>query len=245
MSDVNPEWKLVPIGRGSFATVTVLSGRPVAFKHVTVRQRSDELKAEFEALCSLFVFCDIDSFFGVPRPLAFYDPHKVTSFLSASGSPPSNSRRRPLVSECDFKLLELDNAAYAMDQVLPLPLSTAKTIRTLFYPPNMSKALDPTLCRLYFGKVIKELGLDGRPNRFFNSANFPLDVSRYRKLLEMTVEGDCIYPSVDDIAYGMGEMLGRLHWLVGYDGRDVEFVMGGASFSGVAMNIIDFNQVCC
>ena len=52
------------------------------------------------------------------------------------------------------------------------------------------------------------------------------------------------HPTVDDIAYGMGEMLGRLHWCGGYDGRDVEFVMGGASFSGVAMQVIDFNQVC-
>ena len=245
---MNPEWRLVHIGRGSFATVSILSGRPVAFKHVTVRERSGELKTEFEAIRSLYDLCDTDSFFGIPRPLAFYDPHRSTSFLSARGSPSSESSRRPLrslVSEVDFKLLELDTAAYAMDQVLPLPLSTAKTIRTLFYPPNMSKALDPTLCRLYFGKVIKELGPGGRPNRFFNSANFPLDVSRYRKLLEVTVEGDCVYPSVEDIAYGMGEMLGRLHWRAGYDGRDVEFVMGGASFSGVAMYIIDFNQVCC
>ena len=30
---------------------------------------------------------------------------------------------------------------------------------------------------------------------------------------------------------GMGEMLGRLHWLASYDGRDIEFVMGGAAFS--------------
>ena len=46
------------------------------------------------------------------------------------------------------------------------------------------------------------------------------------------------------IMYGMGEMLGRLHWLGGYDGRDIEFV-DGFSFSGVSMNLIDFNQVCC
>ncbi|KAI0273912.1 hypothetical protein BGY98DRAFT_997769 [Russula aff. rugulosa BPL654] len=230
-SDINPEWRLVPIGRGSFASVSILSGRPVAFKHVIVRERSVELKTEFQVLRSLYDFCENDSFFGIPRPLAFYDPHKSTSFLSVGGSPPSES-----LSEGDLKLLELDTAAYAMDQVLPIPLLTAKTIRTMFYPPNMHNASDPTLCRLYFGKVIKELGPGGRPNRFFNSANFPLDVSRYRKLLEAAVEGYCVYPSVEDIAYGMGEMLG-------YDGRDVEFIMGGASFSGVAMYIIDFNQM--
>lgn len=71
----------------------------------------------------------------------------------------------------------------------------------------MSKALDPTLCRLYFGKVIKELGPGGRLNRLINSANFPLDVFRYRTLSEV-VEGDCVYLSIEDIAYGMGEMLG-------------------------------------
>jgi hypothetical protein len=91
------------------------------------------------------------------------DSERAHNFLSAGGSPSSKSRRQPLVSESgDFKLLELDSAAYAMDQVLPLPLSTAKTIRTLFYPPNVPKALDPTLCRLYFAKVIKKLGPDSR-----------------------------------------------------------------------------------
>ena len=158
-----------------------------------MRERSVELKTEFEVLRSLYGFCNTESFFGIPRTLAFYDPHKSTSFISGGGSPPSESRRRPprsLVSEGDFKLLELDTAAYAMDQVLPLPLLTAKTIRTTFYPPNMPNASDPTLCRLYFGKVIKELGPGGRPNRFFNSANFSLDVSRYRKLLEIAAEGD-------------------------------------------------------
>ena len=42
----------------------------------------------------------------------------------------------------------------------------------------------------------------------------------------------------------MGETLGRLYWLGGDDGRDIEFVMGGATFSVIAMNFIDFNQVC-
>jgi hypothetical protein len=238
--DINPEWKLVPIGRGSFATVSILSGRPVAFKHVIFTSRTPELKTEFETLRVLYDFCNTDSFFAIPRPLAYYDPElSSTSFVSPEGSPVSKGRsraRRPLVNEDDFKALKLDSAAYAMDQVLPLPLSTALKIRTLFYPPGASDAAIPSLCRLYFGKA-----LDARPSRFFNSANFPLDVSRYRQLLDAAKGND--YPSLDEIATGMGEMLGHLHWRSGYDGRDIEFVMGGASFSGVVMNVIDFNQV--
>jgi hypothetical protein len=51
------------------------------------------------------------------------------------------------------------------------------------------------------------------------------------------------YPSLDKIAIGMEKMLGCLHWHSGLNGHDIEFIMGGASFSGVMMNVIDFNQV--
>ncbi|KAF8904047.1 hypothetical protein CPB84DRAFT_1960881 [Gymnopilus junonius] len=105
----------------------------------------------------------------------------------------------------------------------------------------------PSLWRLYFGKVINASPPTDRPSRFFNSPNFPLDVSRYRKILE-TVEGTrsanlAFFSTVDEIAKGMGEMLGCIYWLGGYDGRDIEFVMGGANFSGITMAVIDFNQV--
>ena len=238
LHDINPEWKLISIGRGSFATVSILSGRPVAFKQVIFSDQTPELKAEFEALRCLYDFCNNDSFFAIPRPLAYYDPAVSASFVSTDSSSGWSRTRRPFVSEVDFKALELDDAAYAMDHVLPLPLSTALIIRKLFYPPGQDMAKVPSLCRLYFGKVID---MGGRTSRFFNSSGFPLDVSRYMRVLEASHGGD--YPTVDDIAYGMGEMLGLLHRCVGYDGRDVEFVMGGASFSGVAMYIIDFNQV--
>ncbi|KAF8329248.1 hypothetical protein F5887DRAFT_1005001 [Amanita rubescens] len=244
-SDINPEWKLITIGRGSLALVSILSGRPVAFKHVIFPSRTPELKAEFETLCSLHNTCNTDSFFEVPHPHAYYDPNIPTSFVSPNHFPKSKGRRparRPLVAEKDFKALNLDNAAYAMDQVLPLPISTALIIRKLFYPPGQEMAPPPSLCRLYFGKVIETKALpSGRPSRFFNSANFPLDVSRYSQMTEVAHVDD--YPNVDEIAHGMGEMLGLLHWRAGYDGRDIEFIMGGASFSGIAMNVIDFNQM--
>ena len=244
---VSPEWRLVTIGRGSFASVSVLTGRPVAFKHVILPERSQELRGEFDILRSIYDSCDTDSFFAIPRPFAFYDPSVPASVVAPPRCPHSTGRRqhlRPRVTEGDFKMLNLDTAAYAMDHVPPLPLVVADTIKKLFYPPNSSAARPPSLCRIYFGKVISEVGKDGRPNRFFNSANFPLDVNRYRMIKESDHADECGYPDVQEIVFGMGEMLGRFHWRAGYDARDVEFVMGGASFSGVTLFVIDFNQVC-
>ncbi|KIM47499.1 hypothetical protein M413DRAFT_6825 [Hebeloma cylindrosporum] len=240
--DFNPECK-ISIGMGSFATAFILAGRPVAFKNVISSGRTPELKAEFEALRHFYDVCNDDSFFALPRPLAYYDPAVPTSFVSADVSPipKGRSRRHALVYEGDFKALELDRAAYAMDQVLPIPLSIARNIRKLFYPEGQEKATVPCLCRLYFGKEIETTPLGGRPSRFFNSSNFPLDVSRYTRIMEAAP--DEYHLSVDDIVYGMGDMLGRLHWLGGYDGRDVEFVMGGASISGITVYTIDFNQL--
>ena len=47
------------------------------------------------------------------------------------------------------------------------------------------------------------------PTRFFNSANFPLDAARYLRLVRTGNAED--YDRIEDIVYGMGEMLGRLH----------------------------------
>ena len=186
-SAINPEWKLVDIGRGSFATVSVLSGRPVAFKHVIPPSRTLELKNEFDYLCSLFdSYNAADHFFMIPRPFAYYDPQDPASFRPFVNSPTSTNPTHPRsgrVAEKDFKALELETAAYAMNHVLPLPLTAARKIREKFYPPSQEVATLPTLCRLYFGKVISER-TDGNPYRFFNSANFPLDVSRYRQMTE-------------------------------------------------------------
>jgi hypothetical protein len=243
---VNPSWNVVTIGRGSFASVSILTGRPVAFKQVLFPERTLELKAEFESICKLYDLCGSDSFFAIPRPFAFFDPLLPNTCISSTVSPLWQGRRRaarPLVSHGDFKALGLSNAAYAMDQVLPLPLSTAQLVRKLFYPPGQEEATLPTLCRFYFGRILDVPTTDGRPTRFFNSANFPLDAARYLRLVATGNAED--YDKIEDIVYGMGEMLGRVHWFGGYDGRDIEFVMGGASFSGVSMNLIDFNQVCC
>jgi len=252
--DVTPEWKLMTIGRGSFATVSVLTGRTIAFKHVIVSAKKQELFTEFQMLCTIYNERNSDSFFSIPQPHAFYDPDNPQGYSSTdrcrslkSGSAPRRSPIRPsLIRKEDFQLLRLETAAYAMDQVQPLPLKFAGVVRNLFYPDTAkTTAPAPSLCRIYFGKVISEVGREGQPHRFFNSSNFPLDVGRYQKVVDADADEAGCYPDVKDIAYGMGEMLGRLHGRAGYDGRDIEFVLGGRGFSDTSFYVIDFNQVCC
>ncbi|KAK2462901.1 hypothetical protein APHAL10511_005099 [Amanita phalloides] len=247
--DVTPEWRLMTIGRGSLANVSILTGRTIAFKHVIVQARKQELITEFRTLCAVYNQCDSDSFFSIPQAHAYYDPDDAQSysFTGRRQSPGSGStsRRRllgpSLIREEDFELLGLETAAYAMDQVQPLPLKFAQVVRNLFYPDTAKAAPVPSLCRIYFGKVISDVGREGQPRRFFNSSNFPLDVGRYQKAVDADAAG--LYPDVKDIAYGMGEMLGRLHGRAGYDGRDIEFVLGGRGFSDTSFYVIDFNQV--
>ena len=137
------------IGRGSFAIVSILSGRPVAFKHAISSTRTPKLQTEFEALCSIYDCCNSDLFFAFPRPLACYDRQVSTSFVSADSSPINVARtrafHRPRVTEKDIRFLGLDSATYAMDHVLPLPLSTAMIIRQFFYPPGQATPTPPSL----------------------------------------------------------------------------------------------------
>jgi hypothetical protein len=66
---------------------------------------------------------------------------------------------------------------HILDQVPPLPLSTAQIIRRLFYPRSQDEAILPSLRRLYFSKVIQQAASGGPPIPFFSSANFVLDVT--------------------------------------------------------------------
>ncbi|KIY52170.1 hypothetical protein FISHEDRAFT_35658 [Fistulina hepatica ATCC 64428] len=126
------------------------------------------------------------------------------------------------------------------DAAVPaVPLTFGKAVQELFFPPNV-QSKGPNLCRLYFGKTfVEQLSESSRP-RFFNSSNFPLDAARYTQLRRRFPRE---LDSIENVAHGMGEMLGRLHGRAGVDGRDVEFVLGGDGMFGCSYWVIDFNQV--
>ncbi|KZT00360.1 uncharacterized protein LAESUDRAFT_718217 [Laetiporus sulphureus 93-53] len=229
----------VCIGRGSFAAVYVIPilGAPFAYKQVHHSDTdSDALLHEYRALVKLYSICDLDSFFVLPRPLGFFDPN-TKQFLSStpsSSSWPRGRHERPLIMPDAFG--PFTGATYAMERVFALPLVAARVIREHFYGlAAASVRAGPTLCRLYFGKDFT----NAPQSRFVNTANFPLDVARYRLLTER-VPG---LETAEQVAFGMGEMLGRIHWHGSYDARDVEFVLGGDGISGFCYFVIDFNQM--
>ena len=123
-----------------------------------------------------------------------------------------------------------------MSRVFVLPVDTGTQISAKFFPDSITTG--PNLLRLYFGKT---LVTNKRP-RFINTNNFPMDSFRYEWL--RTIVGEMFLPSAEEVALEIGEMLGRIHWHGGYDGRDIEFVMGGDGLAGFKFYVIDFNQVC-
>ncbi|KAA8913029.1 hypothetical protein FN846DRAFT_931516 [Sphaerosporella brunnea] len=231
------------IGAGSFASIFVVCGGPLAFKIVHARENREILKKEYEALSYLYAACNTDSFFRVPKPLAFYDAEQEV--LLATTHRPFLSRNSRIahcppapISASFFEVLGNSDPVYAMDRVFALPGNVGRPICSQFMPDAITTS--PNLCRLYFGKTFDQ----GKGSRFVNTNNFPLDVQRYQWLRATLSEEIQVHlPSAEEIALEMGEMLGRIHWHGGYDARDVEFIMGGDGFVGVTFYVIDFNQM--
>ncbi|CDO74247.1 hypothetical protein BN946_scf184536.g2 [Trametes cinnabarina] len=224
----------VRLGAGSFATVFVISGGPVVYKQVHTVEHASTLLDEYNTLDKIYSHCHTDSFFAIPRALAFNNPlAEYGGFITSTPSPPSHRRRRadrPIVTPAVMHVF--DAPVYAMDRVHALPLDVRNFLKEKFFPPAVN--VGPALCRLYFGKkypIITE-------PKFVNSQNFPLDADRYAMLRSYLT----ILPPASEVAEGMGEMLGRMHNVAGVDARDVEFVLGGDGSGGYTFFIIDFNQ---
>ena len=212
----------------------------MVYKIVHHREGADELRSEFEALHVVQAHCNADRprVFAIPRALAFFNPLNEEFFTF----PESNAQLRqnlvPVLAADSFRNIGISLPTYTMDRVHAIPAGVGTLIRSEYYPRRAQAYTVPypSLCRLYFGKQLQNTGT------FVNSNNFPIDVARYQAILDS--KGDSVpFLSVEEIATGMGKILGRIHWTCGYDGRDIEFVMGGDGYSGVSYHVIDFNQV--
>lgn len=210
------------LGAGSFATVFVSEGRGgVVVKQVQDPANATLLCKEHNDLEILFKACETagPSFFSLPRPYGFYNDY--FTFAREVGIPRTMDLGLP------------PHAMYVMQRIWPVPASLTERIRELFFPDTVkNQPFAPFLARLYLGRAHSRAG-----NRFFCSENFPLDAARIEKLA---------LPA-SQIAAGMGQMLARINFRAGRDGRDIEFVICGDAGNPLSKqptySCIDFNQM--
>ena len=238
--DAIDEPSLVKIGAGGFATVYVVRGGPIAYKqvaHVSDAQ-AQILRHEYDILQEVYLRCNTDSFFAIPRAFAYNDPDQNSGgFVSSLPSLSSSARRHLAHPIVTLNIMTpFPRATYAMDRVHALPYDAGMIISKKYLPESLRRNT-VSLCRLYFGKNYT----NGPPSRFFNTSNFPLDEQRYVNLFESFPE---LLDPVNVVASEMGEMLSRLHFKACVDARDVEFVLGGDGGGGFTYFVIDYNQVC-
>lgn len=198
----------------------------------------EALLNEYLYLQDIHLRCDTLPFFKIPRPYSYNNPASsdFRCIIAPSVDPKQASGIRqlpfrPIVSE---DLFSFPRATYAMERVLSLPPNLTRILRNAYFPQAYISP-GPKICRLYPGK-----SYPSTPGRFFNSENFPLDVARYTHLRDSS---DVEFPELSEVAEGIGEMLGRFHFIGGYNARDVEFVLGGNVYTGFSFYLIDFNQV--
>jgi hypothetical protein len=70
----------------------------------------------------------------------------------------------------------------------------------------------------------------------------PITLQQYealQTLLGMKVK----VPSVEELCKAMGDMLGRVHWGAGVNGRDAELCLAGDGSGGLRLVIFDWNMV--
>jgi hypothetical protein len=124
--------------------------------------------------------------------------------------------------------VELPNDALLSSVIPPLPLPIRHALITTFFPPNIhaSALANPVnehcLIRPYLG-CRRPVGATDKPfwvpTARRHLRNFPLYIDDMERL------------NIDPIPFAraMAQALAVLHWKVGVDGDDVEFVLGGIS----------------
>lgn len=112
------------IGAGSFATVYISHGGACAYKVVHNPEDTEIIEKEFRLISGVYLSCNTDSFFRLPR--AATDTLHVDHSRFDSG-----------FTAKTFKLIGIVNDSYAMDRVFVLlPSGLGQRIRELYYPTS-------------------------------------------------------------------------------------------------------------
>ena len=212
------------LGAGSFATVYACTAWPtIAVKQVADLARTPELEREYATLSALTAAWPSSSSGG---QLDFHVPRCLDLYPDFAAFAAANDIRHDGAS-ANLGL----GALYTMERVSTVPPPLAKLIRQYYFPEAFKDDSTPFIGRVYFGRRRAPT-----TSRFFNPLNFALTPPCLAAL----------GLSCEVLAASMGTALARIHFVAGFDGRDVEFILGGATHHAnvePAFFVIDFNQM--
>jgi hypothetical protein len=214
------------LGAGSFATVYACTAwASVAVKQVADPARTTELEREHAALTELTAaWPPVPA--GSAGRLTFHVPFCLELHADFADFAAANDVQHDAAS-ANLGL----GALYMMERVWTVPPPLAKRIRHHCFPDAFKDDVRPFLGRIYFGQR-RALST----GRFFNPLNFAITPACLAAL----------GLPCERLAASMGAALARIHFVAGFDGRDVEFVLGGATRHAnvePAFFVIDFNQM--
>lgn len=133
-----------------------------------------------------------------------------------------------------------ERAAIVMDLIPSLNPVIGEHYRDLFFTGDLKSVVMPIrMLRLYLGRTFPPTTTQRATGGLVT--DFPLDESRYAKLAT-ALAGTIDLPRVEDVAYGMGDVLAHLHFGAGIDGSDAELVIAGGKYHQARCYIFDLNQ---
>ena len=222
---------LVAISHGGFGFVRTYAHSRVAYKTTfdsSVEAR-DHLVQEFKFYAELDTSFDIiradrPVIFASPKPLSVWDPISSSCFsISRSDmvchvSSASESHR--------WMWRKFTNPTMSVELIPALHPFIGERYRSLFFGKHLQSDTSPIhLLRLYLGRQLDPTTQELKSGV---QSDLPLDIDRYTRLSESLSPG-IVFPTLQDIATGMGQVLATLHWSMGIDGSDIELVIGGDS----------------
>ncbi|ORY27101.1 hypothetical protein BCR39DRAFT_539259 [Naematelia encephala] len=237
------------IAEGSFGQIFHWPQQTTVYKTVREDGHHLQLLREFEcysAASSIAHQPQAPGEFGIPRPWQYWQPIGIDQpgrIINAANShlsvlSPRYEANRELSSRHLWSEFQLPT--FTMDLIPSLHPVISQRYKLLFWAEKIRHTMSIRLLRLYFGRTnLPAVTISVQPGL---KSDPPLDVSRYERLAEDLESYGIQMPTPQQVAAGMGQVLARLHWLVGINASDIELVLGGSPAHGVQLYAFDFNQ---
>ncbi|WVW80902.1 hypothetical protein I302_102893 [Kwoniella bestiolae CBS 10118] len=199
------------ITEGTFGRIYTCNGTNVVYKMVKESSRGPKLKEEYTIYDEVHRSLD-GAVFKVPRPFEYYSPPYQDDLSSSAPSSTTPTYNTP--QEFDFNFVF---PAFSMSLIPPLDPIITETYKSVFWSNELQREThEIRLFRLYLGR--EDIPTVTQAIQPGVQTDPPLDIGRYEKLsaaLTVRYGGEWELPDPKVIAWNVGEVLARLHWMGG------------------------------